>query len=209
MPAALAVIRASGGFTFAEQPELEAPDARIIWRAAIDPGALEVAASPIDESHPDAVDPARLRPWLTIVGDAAGEHAVLSDGWHHIRIDVAEGSLADGRPVLLRYRVAGIASLEPKLLPLRRLYDLCRHRRFAVSLYPRDRRVERWLLALRVHDAIMAGASQREIAMVLFGADAADARQSDSLRSRVRRLSHEAKALAVGGYRLLLRGRSA
>jgi hypothetical protein len=132
---------------------------------------------------------------------------VLSDGWHHIRLDVAEGSLADGRPVLLRYRIHGVASLEPKLLPLRRLYDLCRHRRFALSLYPRDRRVDRWILALRVHDAIMAGASQREIAAVLFGADATGARQSDSLRSRVRRLSREAKALALGGYRLLMRQR--
>jgi len=64
---------------------------------------------------------------------------------------------------------------------------------------------------LRVHDALQEGASQREIGATLFG----DERvahdwigESDSLRSRVRRLVREANAMARGGYRQLMRRRS-
>lgn len=200
----------NGGFTFAERPELEAPDARILWRADLDPGTLVVRAVPVAPGHPDAFDPAALAPWLTLVADRTGEHAVLSDGWHHIRIDIEQGSLAAGEPVVFEYRLYGLASAEPKILPLRRLIDLCHRRRFSVSLYPPDRRVERWIRTLRVHDALTAGASQRDIARILFAdapVDAAGDRRSDSLRSRVRRLVADARRLAEGGYRALMQQR--
>ncbi|RSZ04258.1 DUF2285 domain-containing protein [Sphingomonas koreensis] len=202
------MIPSPGGFTFAERPEVEAPDARIIWHADFDPGTLRVIASPIGRGDPDAIDPALLAPWLTLVRDPHGEHAVLSDGWHRIRLDIEQGSLAGGDPVLLEYRLKGVASAAARILPLRRLIDLCRNRRFSRSLYPPDRRVARWILALRVHDAVQAGANQREIARILFG-DAAGRgdgdRRSDSIRSRVRRLAADARRLAGGGYRSLMR----
>lgn len=138
--------------------------------------------------------------------DADGEHIVLSDGWHHIRLDLAAGSLAMGAPVILHYHLRGLASAEAKVLPLRRFLELARHGRFARSLFPDDRLAARQILALRVHDALVAGASQREIAAVLFGP--ADAPRADSLRSRVRRLVREARRLAAGGYRSLLSGKS-
>jgi len=150
-----------------------------------------------------------LAPWLTIAIGADGrEHAVLSDGRRHIRLDIAGASLAGGRPVLLRYRLAGVPSAEARLLPLRRFLHLCRHRRFSAVLFPADRQVERGLVVLRVHDALADGASQRDIARELFGADRVLpgwAGESDSLRSRVRRLVAEARAMAAGGYRLLMR----
>ncbi len=200
----------NGGFTFAERPEVEAPDARIIWHADFDPGTLRVVASPIGRGDPDAIDPALLAPWLTVVRDRHGEHAVLSDGWHHIRLDIEQGSLSGGEPVLLEYRLKGVASAEARILPLRRLLDLCRKGRFSRALYPPDRRVERWILALRVHDALLAGASQREIARVLFGDASGQGggdRRADSIRSRVRRLAADARRLAGGGYRVLMRRR--
>jgi hypothetical protein len=98
-----------------------------------------------------------------------------------------------------------VASAQAQILPLRRLLDLCRTGRFSVSLYPHDRRVMRWLFALRVHDAVQAGTSQREIARVLLGGDeraCEAARRSDSLRSRIRRVAAEAQRLAAGGWRL-------
>lgn len=193
---------------FAEQPDIEAPDARIIWHAALDPTALSAAAVATDRGDPDGVDPALLAPWLTIVADASGEHVVLSDGWHRIRLDIDGARLSAGRPVVLHYRLQGLTSAAPRLLPLRRLLDLYRRRRFTGALYPPDRRVERWVVALRVHDAVAAGASQRDIAERLFGqadGDAARARAADSLRSRVRRLIAESRRLAAGGYRNLLK----
>lgn len=77
-----------------------------------------------------------------------------------------------------------------------------------MSLYPPDRRVDRWIVVLRVHDAMLAGASQREIARVLFGDDPgtpAGTDRSDSLRSRARRLAADARRMADGGYRALMR----
>lgn len=205
---ASAAIRLSGAFTFAERPELAAPDARIIWHADLDPGALRVIAVPSEAHHPDRLDPEQLAPWLTLVTDRAGrEHAVLSDGWHHIRLDLEAGSLVGG-PVVLHYHLHGLRSAETRVMPLRRLLHFCRHRSFAASLFPADPRISRGLTLLRVHDALQAGASQREIASALFG----DARvihdwrgPSDSLRSRIRRLAAEARTMARGGYRALLR----
>ena len=166
---------------------------------------------PSEPSDPDSIRTERLAPWLAIATDCEGrEHAVLSDGWHRIRIDVEEGSIAREEAVLLHYRLLGVASAETRILPLRRFLELCRHGRFARSLFPPDPRVERWLTVLRVHDALAAGASQREIGAALFGEDRflldwTDG--TDSLRSRVRRLVREARRMAGGGYRHLLQGR--
>ncbi|WP_067736038.1 DUF2285 domain-containing protein [Novosphingobium naphthalenivorans] len=198
-----------GGFTFAEDPAKAAPDARLIWRADLDPGTLAVTAVPAEARDPDAIDPATLAPWLTLVTGTDGrEHAVLSDGLRHIRLDVVSGTLGDG-PVILGYCLSGTVSAAPKILPLRRLIALAGERRFLSSLFPADPRVARWIEALRVHDALTEGASQREIAQVLYGAErvASDWHDgSDFLRSRVRRLAAEARRLAKGGYRFLMRG---
>jgi hypothetical protein len=200
-----------GGFTFAEHPALPAPEARIIWRAEIDPGTLHVVAEPADPIDPDGVRIDRLTAWLTVARDTAGqEHAVLSDGYRHIRLDIEEGTLEGAGAVLLHYRLRGIASAERRILPLRRFLHLCRTQRFARSLFPADPWIARWLMMLRVHDALAAGASQREIASVLFGAERVEADwlgTSESLRSRVKRLVRDARAMARGGYRSLLRRR--
>lgn len=201
----------SGGFTFAEHPDRAAPDARIIWRADLDPGTLRVVAAPSDPADPDSIRIDRLAPWLAIATDADGrEHAALSDGWHRIRIDVEQGSLAREEAVLLHYRLLGVASAEAKILPLRRFLELCRRGRFARTLFPRDPRIERWLTVLRVHDALVAGASQREIGAALFSEDQIVfdwSDSNDSLRSRVRRLARDARIMARGGYRRLLHPR--
>lgn len=142
------------------------------------------------------------------VGADGLEHVVLSDGVHHIRLDLVSGSLANERSVLLRYRIDGIGNAERKILPLRRLLHLIQRRRFAKSLFPEEPSMARRLLALRVHDALLDGASQREIAIALFGHERVTAQwhgRSDSLRSSIRRLVKEAAAMASGGYRSLLR----
>ena len=201
-----------GGFTFAEDPAIAAPQARLIWHADLDPGTLTVDARPAAPRDPDAIDPAALRVWMTAVADGDGcEHAVLSDGLRHIRFDLAAGTLSAG-PVVLRYRLKGSVSARLKLLPLRRLVEFSLHHQFRRALWPSDPRVARWLITLRVHDGLAAGASQREIGEALYGAERVNAEwedTSDSMRSRVRRLAAEARRLARGGYRTLMRGGTA
>lgn len=210
------VIRArqpiDGGYIFAEQPTIAAPDATIIWGAALDPTTLRVAAVPaVDIDSADALDPGDLSGWMTIVTERDGrEHVVLSDGWRHIRLDIDAGSLAAGRPVVLRYDILGLVTAQAKILPLQRFLYLCRHHRFARTLFEPDRRIPRSIMLLRVYDAERAGASQREIAQVLFGSDTnPDWRGAgDSWRSRVKRLMREARAAAAGGYRTLMRAKT-
>jgi hypothetical protein len=201
----------NGGFTFAEDPGLAAPDARLLWHADLDPGTLRVTAEPGSAGDPESFSIASLSQWLMLVADCAGqEHAVLSDGWHHIRLDVEKGSLARTDTVILSCRLRGIASTRTRLLPLRRFVELCRHRRFLPDLFPPDPWIQRWLTLLRVHDALAEGATQREIGTALFGEERVLrgwAGRSDSLRSRVRRLSRAAGVMARGGYRLLMRRR--
>lgn len=113
-----------------------------------------------------------------------------------------------GEPVLFQYRLYGQRSAETRIFPLRRFLFLCRHHRFPAALFPADAAIARGILALRVFDALQEGASQSEIAFGLFGAAAlqiASARGSDSLRSRVRRLIDEARKMAAGGYRGMMR----
>ncbi len=194
----------------AEDPGRAAPHAAILWSSDLDPGALRVTATPTSARNANAFPRVLLRRWTTLAAGPGGiEHAVLSDGLRHIRLDVEEGTLQDG-PVMLHYRLEGAGRAGPALLTLRRLTALCLDRRFPLSLFPRDPRIARSLLLLRVHDAQRSGATQREIAELLFGTEHAKAAwsgASDALRSRVRRLIGEARNLAAGGYRSLMRSR--
>lgn len=201
---------AVGGFIFAENPSVPATEARILWDSQSDPGVLSAIAVPAGRYDPDVVDVDALAGWLTIVEGARGcEHVVLSEGLNHIRLDVEEGSLRRG-PVVLHYRLYGVNSLEPRILRLRQLLALYRRRRFLRSLHPREPKMTRWLLALRIHDAREEGASLREIAEQFYGAERASiewAGGSDSMRSSLRRLAAEARRLAEGGYKSLMRTR--
>ena len=201
--------RSNGGCTFAEHPGRAAPEARIIWHADLDPGTLATVARPADPADPDSLHLECIAPWLTIATDEAGrEHAVLSNGWHHIRLDIEEGQLTGHQAVMLHFRLQGIVSSEQRLLPLHRLLDLCRRQRFAHALFPPNPGIGRLIDMLRVHDALSLGASQREIGAALFGNQriAQDwSGPSDSLRSRVRRLVRETRMMARGGYRSIMK----
>jgi hypothetical protein len=172
---------------------------------------VPVTAEAASRTDPDAVELSRLSAWLTVVGPVEGrEHAVLSDGRHHLRLDVAGRSIRSEGAVILRYDLYGVATALRRLLPVRRLIDLCRFQRFSASLYPRDPLIRRGVTLLRVSDALADGASQREIAVALFGPDRVSQDwigRSDALRSLVRRLVADARYMEAGGYRSLLQSR--
>ncbi|WP_134094112.1 DUF2285 domain-containing protein [Novosphingobium sp. PhB55] len=156
------------------------------------------------------MDMKRLAPWLTLVpGQAGRQHAVLSDGGRRIRIDVTPGRWTAERAMRLRFHFDSLASAEAGILPMRRLILLYRHQRFGRMLYPRDPALRRGIVLLRVHDALAAGATHRDIAISLLGHGNADLdwnHPSDSLRSRIRRLTRQARAMAGGGFRRLMGG---
>lgn len=189
-----------------EPPDLPAPLARPVWNADIHSHILEVEAGRPTEAS-DSIDVARFGGGARLVTSDAREHLLISDGLRAIRLDVLAGTLAGG-PARLRYRFSGLATAEQPLLTLRRLLALWRTGRFSRSLHPPEARAPRWLLMLRAHDGVVAGADQREIAAELLSREAGEPRWrsgSPSLRSQVQRLVRGARRMAAGGYLELLR----
>lgn len=149
-----------------EDPSLDALAARPFWSAAADPAVLPVFARPADGCDP--FDLARFDGIASVMAGPAAEHILLSDGLRSIRVDVVAGTLARGAAAVT-WRIEGLAGAGPRLDALRQLAALARHGRFARSLHRPERRAPRWIAMLRVHDAIAAGASYREIVAGLFG----------------------------------------
>lgn len=199
------------GLLVAEDPSLAASAARIFWSPCLDTSVIEVAASRALANGCDEFDLARMPLAPTIAVSADGrQHVSLTDGFRRIRIDVTSGSILDG-PVRLHYQLAGIEGIEPKLLTIQRLLALIRLGRFARGLEKPEPRAARWVAMLRAYDALSEGASQREIASVLFGERRVQAewrQDSDSLRLRIQRLVRSGETLVRGGYKALLSGGS-
>lgn len=134
------------------------------------------------------------------------EMVVLSNGGHQIQLQVGEGTLSEG-PVRLRYQIGGFDHVEAKLRTIARLASLRRLGRFARGLFPAEPSAGKWLLALQAYDGLAAGASQREIAVVLFGETRVREEwkgRSDFLRLRVQRLINVGRNMVDGGYKRLL-----
>ena len=169
---------------------------------------LPAEVLPVRRGDGDAFDLHRFDSLATVLRSPDGhEHLFLSDGAHHLQIEVTAGTLLDG-PVRFHYELSGFKHIEAKTLTLRRLILLRRLGRFPRGLYPPERRARRWAMALRAHDAAGAGATHREIAAALFGEKVVKedwCSRSDYLRLRVQRLVRTADKLVNGGYRDLLR----
>ncbi|HEY1143029.1 MAG TPA: DUF2285 domain-containing protein [Sphingomicrobium sp.] len=194
------------GLVAVEAPQLGVPHARPVWRSDIHPFVLTAEPGKTDAAVA-SLEWGRLRTITRVIATEDAEHLLLSDGLRAIRLDGPPGAFGSG-PVCLRYSVEGLASAEAPLLTLRRFLALCRTGNFSRSLHRREVRARRWIMMLRAHDALVAGADQRQIAGELFSRSVVDpcwrSRES-SVRSQVQRLVRSARRFALGGYRLLLR----
>jgi hypothetical protein len=181
------------------------PEARPIWCCETCPYVLRVDAARCVGG--EAFDLGQLAAMSTLLSRADGrEHLLISDGLRVIRMDVLAGTVV-GAPAQLRYQLEGLESAERPLLTLRRLLALWRTGRFSRSLHAPEVRARRWVLLLRAHDALAAGADQRDIAEVLLSPEARERRwrsRVPSLRSQAQRLVAGARRMSAGGYRELL-----
>lgn len=182
-------------------------DVRLFWRADIDPSVVVVQAEPVPRSNVDAFDIARFEKLADLAMDENGnELLVLSDGVREIQLDVRGGTLTNG-PVRLRYQVEGFQSVDAKLLTLSRLSALHRLGRFPKSLFPPQPTAPKWARALQAYDGLEAGASQRDIATVIYGEALVREEwngRSDFLRLRVQRMLSFARRMVDDGYRSIL-----
>lgn len=142
---------------------------------------------------------------LVVSSEAGDQHVLVVDGLRRLRFAVVGANVLEG-PVRLGFvlpsKRAGLASIDGvrRLLALRDTGRLPRGPRSPAG------KTERWLEAIRAFDARRSGASQRDIACLLFGEDrvAEDWNgRSDYMRMRVHRLLRSAELLVAGGYRAL------
>jgi hypothetical protein len=179
-----------------EDPGIAAPKARPVWRAERHELVLAATAEQ-SASGADALDLEPLLGRVTRIEGAGARHLLISDGRRSIRLDL-EGADPLLGPVRLHYRLNGLEAAQGPLLALRRLLALARGGDFSPALHPPEARAARLVAMLRTHDALEAGATQREIASLLSG-DAAGERwrvRAPSVRSQVQRLVRGAASMS-------------
>lgn len=178
-------------------PAIATPHARPIWNRRIDPAVL--IGHPVEGPQPsvppyDIFDVRSVAPFVSVAIDSS-EHWLVSDGRWVVRLDLHDGTLLGG-PLLIEHRMAGLQSLAPKLAALRRLIALAANGALPSSMTPRERRAGQWVMELRVADALLAGATQQEIARHLYrrAISLPDWRfESSAYRSRIQRLVRKAR----------------
>ena len=108
------------------------------------------------------------------------------------------------RPVALKVDALWpVDRIAQRLQALECLNVLSGNGQLPARLFPRDPRGARLTFVLQALDGFLAGASQREIADALFGAERVRADWSDPgdhLRDRVRRAIRRGRTLMNGGY---------
>lgn len=181
------------GLRLLENPALDARDAHPAWL----PGHAAVV-----QLYPDADPPpnaAAFAFWCI-----PGYKQLLHDGTKLVLIARSPGrclrflltsGVKEGVPVVHAHRGGVVLHMRKHVLTSK-----------LADVRPRPTRAELLeLYTLQALDATLAGASVREVAKGLFGADtvAADWHADGDLRARVRRLVRRGKALTRGGYRRL------
>lgn len=180
----------------------------MLWSIDVQPSVLCVEARHREQDDLSAFDLRRWRQHSTlVVGPAEREHLLLSGYGQRLRLDVVAGTVREGA-VDLRYLFTPDSDTEPAITTLRRF--LCMLRTGNVPALPTDRGLatRRSIDAVRVHDALATGASIRDIAILLFGADRVRSEwhaPGEALKSQCRRLIAHARHMADGGYKALLR----
>lgn len=190
-----------------EDPDRPSTSARLWWRADTDPHVLVAMAEP--GRGADAFDPHRLASITSMRTDVDGtERLLLAKGPHALRIDITCGTLRQG-PVHLAWALSGLGEVLAPMATLHRLIKLHRTGCFAKAGQPSPAQARRMALLLRVHDALADGASQRAIAVLLFGEDHLGTRwriDAPAYRLRAQRLVQAAGRMARLHPALLLRG---
>lgn len=184
-----------GGCTFPADPTLDSTHAVPLWTAAANPRLLTVVPA---RSGP-AFDLAQIGHRAVRTGDRC--HVLLHLPRETLQLEGLDGALDDG-PRRISALIDYGRILEPQLEAVRRFDAFLRGR--GEQSVP-GTRFGRLVEALRVGDAIAAGASQRAIGLGIYGGDWPG--DGEHLKSRVRRMIPLAAALIRTGPRSVLTGK--
>ena len=194
-----------GGCDFPVDPLQTPPEARVIWLPQDDTSAI-ILGSPPDILSAGADQQPTIDAAISV--DADGETYLVFDLGNGQRVRVVHPS--DTRPAkpLGAFIPLGLEGFD-RLESVARLLAALHGRSI-----PPDTRLTRQQRArlcrmLQAFDGHRAGATQQEIAQVIFrlGPLDRDDWQASSARHAIKALLRDARAMIVGGYRTLLRHR--
>jgi len=196
---------AIGGCTVLEDPGKSGAETLVFWRPEVLPALVRLSPAPRPYAGPSTC----LDPWWgasrhAIFDTGDGFHVVLADGPRERRFWI-EGKRLPRRGTPLRALVALDDDLETQVAALRRFHDAVTNPVAPPDLTPYQTRM--LMRTLQALDAHLDGASARETAEALFGAERvkADWYRDTPLRDQVRYLIRRGRQLMDGGYRDLLR----
>lgn len=196
---------AIGGCTVLEDPGKSGAETLVFWGPEVLPVLVRLSPAPRTYAGPGT----GLDPWWgmsrqAIFHTAEGFHVALAEGPRERRFWI-EGKRLPGRGTPLRALIALNGNLDAQVAALRRFHDSVTNPAAPPDLTPYQTRM--LIRTLQALDAHLDGASIRQTAEALFGAERvkADWYRDTPLRDQVRYLIRRGRYLMEGGYRELLR----
>ena len=211
---ALTIIRArvkqSGlnrwGCLYTDAPDIDARSAKVFWLPSRNASVLRMYAAPANAKLDTALFDLRnqLCPVSLLIMPDGMQHALFHGSGHGVQLAVSGASLLE--PVyLLADSVLGRREAKLRIEALRRYNDFIAGAPPQPPAYEQTERLRNVLQALH---GSLAGASHRDIAVALFGAERVKADWNDpgeNLRDCVRRAVKRGRDLMNGGYLKFLR----
>ncbi len=198
---------AIGGCSVLEDPDKSGAETLVSWRPEVLPALVRLSPAPRPSTRPASC----LDPWWgasrqAVFATGDGFLVALADGPRERRFWI-EGRSLPRRGTPLRAMVALDGDLEAQVAALRRFHEAMTNPAAAPDLTPYQTRM--LMRILQALDAHLDGASVRQTAEALFGAERvkADWYRNTPLRDQVRYLIRRGRQLMDGGYRELLMGR--
>ncbi len=194
------------GCLYTDSPDIDARSANVFWLPSQNTGVLRMHAVPANAKLDTAIFDLCRQPCpvsLLTMPDGM-QHLLFHGNGHGIQLAVSGASLLE--PVyLLADSVLGRREVKPRIEALRRYNDFIAG---VPSPPPANEQTERLRQVLQALDGSLVGASNRDIAIALYGLERVEADWNDpgeNMRDRVRRAVKRGRDLMNGGYLRFLR----
>jgi hypothetical protein len=191
-----------------EDPNFDGRVADVFWQRQVCRHVLPLTASTRygrSEGHHFSLTGLHCRVAIERAADRC--HILFAENGRALQVEISGDANFEDR-ILLTPALPPPGLRAARLLAIRRLADLMTHGHLRPSLYPPERRAARLARVLQALDGSLAGLSQRDIAIALFGEARVDRdwhHPHNYLRDHVRRAIIYGRELMEGGYRKLLR----
>lgn len=193
-----------------EDPQRDAKDAVVFWRADDCPGVLPLVTVRDDEyAIPVSLDFGHLICRVDRHHHERGDKIdfLFSEADRFLQVSIkGAASLIKDAPLMMS-ALENPGNVTARAASFRRFNDLMQHGHLRQTLYPREPRAPRLINVLKALDGSLAGLPHRDIALQIFSKERVETdwgRKQHHLKDKVRRAVAYGQALMDGGYRQFL-----